>query len=223
MTGARHEAGFTLIEMLVSLAILGLAAAMLAGGIGLAGRFSLQTAHRAEAAETTIAAQSILRERLAAMTPLPRLDSGTPIVDAEGNSGVFTFYSTPSVAQAPDSSWRYRLLVSATGDLILFSANALDARLDLDGRGTTGWSATPLLAGVSRMAIGYYGPDPINGGRRWQANWIGQGALPELIRVRLDFPGGDTRRWPDLVVRPRATLSRRCTPDPLTGRCKIAL
>lgn len=55
---------------------------------------------------------------------------------------------------------------------------------------------TELLSGVSRIAVSYWSPSG-----SWVSTWHG-GQLPTLVRVRLWFPDGDPRRWPDIVAAP---------------------
>ena len=37
----------------------------------------------------------------------------------------------------------------------------------------------------------------------WQRVWRDRTRLPALVRLAIDFPDGDRRFWPDLVVAPR--------------------
>jgi general secretion pathway protein J len=55
---------------------------------------------------------------------------------------------------------------------------------------------TELLRGVSRIAFSYW-----RGGGTWVSEWQ-EPELPALVRIRLEFPEGDTRRWPDIVAAP---------------------
>ena len=62
--------------------------------------------------------------------------------------------------------------------------------------------------------------DPAGGAPDWQSDWSGRRALPDLIRIRIGFPAGSNRYWPDLVVAPRITVDAGCAYDPLTYHCK---
>jgi general secretion pathway protein J len=56
---------------------------------------------------------------------------------------------------------------------------------------------TELLRGVSRIELSFW-----RTGGNWVSSW--QSAdLPALVRVRLQFPRGDPRHWPDIVAAPR--------------------
>jgi general secretion pathway protein J len=55
---------------------------------------------------------------------------------------------------------------------------------------------TELLRGVSRIELAFWRP-----GGGWVSTWRSPD-LPALVRVRLDFPSGDPRHWPDIVASP---------------------
>jgi general secretion pathway protein J len=77
-----------------------------------------------------------------------------------------------------------------------------------------------LLTGVRALEIDYFGPARPDMQRRWRVSWRGQPNLPELVRVRVAFEPGDPRRWPDLVVHPRATIDSLCRLDVVGHHCK---
>lgn len=59
---------------------------------------------------------------------------------------------------------------------------------------------TELLSGIDRVEFHYWkeaGSDGTAGG--WQSAWNDQ-KPPELVRIHLVFPPGDSRRWPDIVA-----------------------
>jgi general secretion pathway protein J len=53
-----------------------------------------------------------------------------------------------------------------------------------------------LLRGVERIEVAYWSA-AVGGG--WLPAWT-RAELPDLVRVRLVFAGGDRRRWPDIVA-----------------------
>lgn len=58
---------------------------------------------------------------------------------------------------------------------------------------------TELVGGVDRLQLSYWGTSSRDRQSRWLDKWDGP-APPDLIRVRLVFPKGDPRHWPDLIV-----------------------
>jgi len=59
-----------------------------------------------------------------------------------------------------------------------------------------------ILDDVAGMTIAYYARSDEDPSGRWCPSWRGQDLLPELIRVDLQFPLGDRRRWQPLIVSP---------------------
>lgn len=218
--GTHASSGFTLTEMLVSLAILSLAAVMLLGGVNAAGAFQARTDRSTAELDEVAAAQRLLRSRIERLSAVTRSDSSEALVDAIGDEGTLTFFGPPLARAEPDALWRYRIVATATGELMLYWANGLDDRHDFVTKETVGWQPIRLLDGVGRLVINYYGDDPQGPGRRWQTSWNRRPQPPDLIRIRVAFRRGDQRIWPDLIVRPRATVNTVCRIDRLSGRCE---
>jgi len=219
LAGHPREAGFTLIELLVALAVLAMAAGMLVAGVNSAW-FSLPERAGPARDESVIAAQRILRDRLERLAPVVRLDSSEPIVDARGDPRLFSFAAPPLDRLAPDAVQRFRLMLTSSGDLMLYTASGLDDRIDLKDRALVGWRPTRLLSGAKELELAYYGPDRFSPVDRWQAFWIDRPQPPALIRIRLHFVEGDKRHWPDLIVRPRATVNAACRIMRSSRRCE---
>ncbi|MFM9976616.1 MAG: type II secretion system protein J [Sphingomonadaceae bacterium] len=218
-TTNRRTAGFTLVELLVTLAILAMMAGMLLGGLQSVAQFSQRTASRSATADGIAAAQRLLRDRIEQLRPVPEANSATGTVDANGDETSFTFLGPPLARAEPDSLWRYRITVTATGDLLLMHANSLDDRYSFASRATTGWQPVTLLRNVQTVRINYFGPRLTGVGRGWQVGWLRRPQPPALVRVRVTFRPGDPRTWPDLIVRPRASVNTACRIDILSGRC----
>lgn len=213
------QAGFTLMELLVALAVLGMAAGLLATTLG--GAWAAMPLSQApQRDEGVIAAQRILRARIERMATTVRTDSTQQIVDARGYPRQFGFSAPPLDREGPGALRRFRLMATSAGDLVLFSASALDERIDLNDPSLVGWQATRLIGGVRDVEIAYYGADRLDPQERWQQFWIDRAQPPALVRVRLRFAEGDRRHWPDLIVRPRATVNAVCRIARASGRCE---
>ena len=77
-----------------------------------------------------------------------------------------------------------------------------------------------LIANVESVELAYFGKDRSDKAPVWHDQWKDQIALPQLVRVRVRFPSGDPRPWPDLVVAPRIAADVGCTYDPLSKLCR---
>jgi general secretion pathway protein J len=221
--GQRADArGFTLVEMLVSLALLGMAATMLLSGIAMGGMWTRRAADGGDNGAVA-AVQFVLRERLERLAPITRLDAAEPIVDAWGSSTSFDFVAVAPDRDRPEALQRYRITRTADGELRLYAANTLDPRIDAGDKAMIGWRQMHLLAGTSALSVSFFGADLRNGGRQWQSSWGDHQQPPDLVRLQVEFPAGDRRVWPEFVVRPHATLNTACNIEPAHGRCGATL
>ena len=211
--------GFTLIEMLVSLAILSMGASLLLAGLVTAGVFARQSRREEAASVAVAAAQMILRTRLERMQPVPRLDVSDPTMDSRGTDKIFDFYGPSADRDKGQGVQRYRLMLTAPGDLILYRAPELSDTLDTAATSVAGWQATTLLRQVAGFSVAYFGARRNETARAWNNFWSNNSRLPEAIRIHVGFRDGDPRVWPDLIVRPGSTVDLACDPEQGTARC----
>jgi general secretion pathway protein J len=217
----RRDAGFSLVEMLVSLAVMGMAAWLLAAGVQRIG-LGLNIANRLDdRRDATATAQFLLRQRLAVIEPVSDPQSGGRSLDFTGHAESVDFIARAPDRAAPDALQRYRLQRNPDGDLVLLSLSTLDAHVDPHNRSADGWTPLPLLSGTTRLAIRYLGQNPLVAEQHsvWQADWPHRDSLPMLVRISVEFAPGDQRNWPDLVVHPLAATPQPCPRDAITGRC----
>lgn len=220
-TGRRHEAGFSLIEMLVSLAIMGMAAVLLTAGIERIGR-GLDVANSVDRRLDAVAsAQFLLRQRLAAIEPVGDPQTAGKALDFTGQAESIDFVGKVADRAAPDALHHYRLRRDPDGDLVLLSLSTLDPRVDVHSRSADGWTRLPLLSGTTRLSIRYLGQNPAVAVQRsvWQSDWSHRGSLPMLVQISVEFAAADRRNWPDLVIHPQAAYPALCPRDPVTGGC----
>jgi general secretion pathway protein J len=195
--GPGRQAGFTLLEMLVVLVVLGLLVVGLAQGVrtGLT-LWGAQTRRVSETGELDAVAR-ILRTLL----------SEIPASSSVGPAG------SPEIKGREDS-------LEFVGDLPtgLGTTRRADITIELrQGRLVLRWtprrhelsSAPPpqpteieLLGRVDRLDFAYWGAPVTGQPAAWQAQWDGP-EIPELIRLRLGFAQGDRRRWPALIAAPQ--------------------
>ena len=216
----RRDAGFTLIEMLVSLALLSVTSVLLLAAVTTGRGIERRAETAALAGESVAAAQGLLRNRIEAMVPEGLYGGGEPRADVRGDGSVLSFTAPPVDGDRPAPPQRFRLLLTRAGELSLFSIDPLSTRANPDAPQLIGWTRAPLLGNVASLDIGYFGVHPPDNTRRWRSFWQDRPAPPELVRIRIGFGPGDRRFWPDLIIRPAATVNTACRIKPATGRCR---
>ncbi len=215
----KRDAGFTLVELLVSLAIVAVLSGMVLAGVQLGFQTAAQARARGAGNAAVITAQTVLRDRIEALVPNTRYEFARPIADVRGDGTRFSFFAPAAPAQRPASLTRYRLARSEEGQLVLFALADTAAGVDPYAPGTAGWTPQVLLTNVERLEIAYFGTLPGDATRDWRSRWIERGQPPELVRIRVTFFDGDRRQWPDLVIRPVPNVNAACTVDPASAQC----
>lgn len=207
----RREAGFSLAEMLVALAVTGLVALVLATGIARIGQAARRSATVESNAARVAQAQVRLRQQIERAMPLSDPQNPGSAVDFRGTAAMAEWIGAPGDAAAPDAAWRYRLARGADGTVALYHRNSLDPGAADRAPSLAGWQAEPLLGDTAGLELSYFGPA---GGSApgWQDGWTARANLPLLVRIAVRFPAGDRRVWPDLLIRPRAAAATPCPP-----------
>lgn len=211
---ADRDAGFTIIELLVSLVILAMLSLMIIMGLGAGRRVWERMDDSALAIEQVEGAQTLLRDRIERMYGATRFDAATPYADFRGLPNRLNFLAPPPEVSRPQALYRYDLSLTADGDLLLSSWS--DIAADPDHPAIT---TVVVLRHVAGIDIGYYGAAAPDNTPRWRSSWDHQAAPPRLVRVRLAFAPGDRREWPEMIVKPAADVDVRCILDIATGKC----
>lgn len=210
----RSDAGLTIVELLVSLVILAMISLMIVAGVSTGRRVWERLDERAVAVESVEGAQTMLRARIERAYGATRFDQAQPYADFSGQTTRLDFLAEPTELERPQALRRYDLALGVNGDLLLSSWS--DVAADPDHPAIT---TQLVLKGVQGLELAYFGAAPPDLTPRWRPQWDHQPALPRLIRVRVAFPRGDRRVWPDLIVKPAADVDVRCILDVATGHC----
>jgi general secretion pathway protein J len=213
MTGGRSTAGFTLVEALTSLAVFAVVSLLLLEGARLLRADVLRLQAQADG-RSVASAQTWLRARLQRAFAYTQPNTGQLRVDFDGQPQTLAFVAPPPDAEAPDVLQHYALAIEPSGGLEV----SMRGDLALDPEQAT--RRERILDRVAGVQLAYFGAAPPDNQPRWRERWEQQPSLPALVRIRVTFPRGDRRVWPDLIVDPAARLDSECIVVPSTGLCR---
>lgn len=210
--------GMTLIELLVALALVGFVATMLFGALKYGGRVWTLSQRQDRNLEDVLTAELFLRSRIERIDPfIPDADPARHHLPVEGHPDEVYFSAPSPQSAALRGLYRYRLFVDRRAGSDHLS---IAWRLDRNGAPAgDNWQAEPLVHDIRALTIDYFEYDA-GAPAHWVPEWRDRRALPALVRVRVEFKDADSRRWPELVVRPRLGASPNCEFDPVSRRCR---
>jgi general secretion pathway protein J len=198
------SAGFTLLELLIAITLLGLLTAAMFGGLRFGARAWERSEERLDDSARLHVVQNFLRDRLAQAYPLSADDETGPLRLAFEGDGDTLRFVTLMPEHLGTGFAEFVLAVtdqSGERDLIV-RWRRFDYPAGTSGSIEEEPQIKILLDRIEALEFAYYGA--LGRGERptWQEQWLGAQALPGLVRVRVIFPQEDHRHWPDLIVRP---------------------
>lgn len=195
--GHDRDGGFTLIELLVALTLFSLLMTAVFGGLSFGARIWQRGGERLENVSQVQAVHRFLHQRLEDALPLDdRRDR--PLFKGE-RTGIRLASTMPeSLGDGVfllDLGLRARDGGAPIRDLIL-RWRPLEPSLSSEG------GERVILEDVSELTIGYFGESRRAAARGWHGRWQNEPSLPELVRIDLQFPRGDPRRWLPFAASP---------------------
>ena len=220
----RRARGFTLVELLIALAMLGLVTLLLFSGLRLGSRSwesvervagqsdALRFAHgfliRALSQIRAVEATTDVGSQLAFAGAAERLEFVAPLSDYLGLPGLYVLRLALESRGAGRAlvltRWLLHPEILAGGDGVPAwepltsegSRSFADLPVEMDAAGGA-FGRTLLLEAVDDFAVAYFGLADGDEEPVWHSDWFGQATLPTLVRIRLTTA---TQTWPELVV-----------------------
>jgi len=180
-TAWREQSGFTLLELMISIAILGLILVALTGGLHFAGRAWQTQERQADRLGDINAVQNALRQIIA---------TGFAF---EGDSASLKFVGKLPIALERGGLYDIQMLV-VDDRLTLSWRPHFKGVASLDERGAT------LLNRVENVQLAYYSSP-----QGWKNSTKGKDKAPQLISLTVQLEAHQP--WPTLVVAPAINLA----------------
>jgi general secretion pathway protein J len=208
------QRGFTLLEAIVAMVLLGLMMAVMTGSIRYAGQSRDAVTTRIDSIDTMRIAQDFLRQTIAQSHPKrwtkvvgrpfvfrgerEELFMAAPLTARVGVGGLFLLKF--SLAEGGGQGKGKKLVMART-----FPKPDTQEMPDFDDAETV-----VLAENVSELEFAYLGRDDENSDPTWYDDWKEGARMPEAVRVRIKPMTGPP--WPELVVplrvvpRPRGSV-----------------
>ncbi|MFM9862881.1 MAG: type II secretion system protein J [Micropepsaceae bacterium] len=207
--------GYSLLELVIALALLGFIAVAMSGGVRFGARAWELSEAKVEAVERVQGAQTLLRMLL--QRAMPRELDPSFAVDLDlfrGTAGSLSFTASAPSAFGAEGLTRFDLRVEGGAgrqQLLLTWQSAAKAAQP---------KTQVLLSGAESVTIGYGARDGT--AMRWSDSWTDRSGAPQLVLIRASFPPDSNRRWPPLTIRTRITQDPLCVYNADTFGCPHA-
>jgi len=204
--GRHHDAGFTLLELLVALTLLGLVMAVVFGELRFTARAWDSADARAARNAELLGVHGFLRQRFEQLYVPQQIRTadaadGPPAFDGSGHTLTFLATMPANVSQGGYYRIELSLEPGEDGEDLLVAWRPFDAdEINTVANGPD--NSRVLLRGVREISFAYYGATSDNVAPQWWDIWPARDAAPSLIRMDVAFADGDPRVWPELVVAP---------------------
>lgn len=191
------EAGFTLVELLVSLALLALLSAYSVGALSLVRKAERVKSDDEERAAMDAVARHF-RQVIADTRVLFRVSpEGETNLIFDGQSDSLSLIAATNDELETNGLYRLSYSKSDDGDLMverrLYRASH-DPLLGSAGR------SLKLLDRIDAIGFRYFGSSVAGVDADWQQSWTRTDQLPQLIEISIKFEPSDSRAWPRTIV-----------------------
>lgn len=181
---ANGERGFTLLELLIALAVFGLVVVMLTGGVRFAGRAWNTQQIRVAQQEDLTAVQSLLRSMVASARGL------------QGDTASLQY--TGEMPQALERPGLYDVAVAVSAGQLIMSWQPHRR----PGFTPPPAQQTVLARGIVGLDLRYFFWKDDQRSGAWAEKAADPKNPPDLVQIGLVLSSGDRRVWPPLVVAP---------------------
>ena len=215
------SSGFTLVELVIALALISLISLLLFSGLRLGTRTWEGVEAVAERTAEPRIARNFLARALTQARPTQITFDAEVLLVFSGDAQNLEFVAPLSEHVGTPGLYILRLSVENENQLVmtrwLLHADVLEGSGDIpewepfDGAGgpsETGpldddlaegaFGSTLLLDGVEQLEISYFGAQEAQEDPDWYEDWLDQPLMPLAVRVHLTTPG---LPWPDMLIR----------------------
>jgi general secretion pathway protein J len=185
------EAGLTLIELLVSLALLAVLTGFLVGGLTM-GRRAFEADRTAGIVSETDAGIGVIFGLIGSALLVSAGEEGkATIIAFDGRRDIMTFVGLSEGHALPGGPTKFNLRRNG-GDLVVNAASFRAGEREL-------LPSVVVLTGVRTVRFGYFGKKTPTAEAAWLSDWFGSDHLPDLVSIEIDFED-ERRNQPAVLV-----------------------
>lgn len=212
-------AGFTLVELLIAIALIGMLTVLAYGDVQF-GNLSWHHANLVRNADAELVAiRQVLGRSIANAYPAYASgDLADTKIAFDGAAETLDLVAPLPEAFGPGLMAAERFAVDRRSKPAL----VMSWRLNLPAAtgGALPVRTVPLAQSVATIRFAYFGRQKQDQTAAWYDKWSGMRWLPELIRVRVWREGVPDRAWLDFAVEPKLTTNVACAYDQIGPECR---
>jgi general secretion pathway protein J len=205
---ARSGDGFTLVEFLVALSILGIVLGLISNSLGFGVRSADQVESSVSKAEERYLVQAALRRQIQLAQPSRRIDeSGSDQIEFTAGRKAIEFVAPRAGLGEYESLYRIGLVIlddagTGEGSGRLVMRHAIYLPSSDPNAVPPAYLERVVFEGFRVAEFAYF--DSADPRGEWMTDWQNTGKLPELVRLRIDAEVG-SEPVPDLIVAVKAS------------------
>lgn len=175
----KSEKGFTLLELLISIVMLGIIILIVTGAMRLGFRSVDAGEKKAESLERFKASLNIIDSQIQSLFPIMYNEEGTVNSNFTGSRESLQFSTNYSIwgVQKGHVTVSYNVSSEDTGKPVLYASESI--------MGTEGSKDVKLLDNFDEIYFEYFYKDPTEEEGKWVEEWTDTANIPEKIRLHL--------------------------------------
>lgn len=216
----RAQRGFTLIEMVVALAIVAMISVVLFESLRFGQRAHETVVDRGGSSWQVFSSQRLIRSLLEAAYPREAAPTeSVPVYGLEGDGEKVSVLAAAPLAAGGAGMQRYEIEPrrNTKGRIDLVVRWRTDPTTEAPTADSV--AEETLIEDVASVQWAYMSTER-DAEPAWTGQWRGRAELPRLVRLCVGFAADDPRTWPELVMSPRITDDANCAFDVVAQRCR---
>lgn len=203
-----NDKGFTLLELIISLALISLIVVFLSGGFKF-GRRVWETTESIHDRASLGPIQNYLRSTLSRARPIFfKSTQSIGSVAFIGDQNRLQFVANQSGNLMVGGVHIVEFLIKEKRKFVNLEVRQHVYRRDVfdKSRPSDADDTRILIENAKKVRFRYYGAVTPGGPKDWHTTWRDNSTLPNLVGINLEFTEDDPRKWPELIVELRLAV-----------------